>query len=284
MHEEDLSLRSSIENLSSGMSPDGTKPPNMPIEGMMAKRSTAFSNQSHPDPGPKRNEPRSSTRQTDRSCVLGIQDCAVLATVEELRRECERLTELLHRDPLTGLFNLRHFMEALDQEMERTRRTGLPTGLIMIDLDHFKSVNDVHGHQCGNDALRWVAGILRGNVRRLDIPCRYGGEEFAVVLPATRLCHAVRLAERLRVAIMNSPLEYEGISVPLQASFGVDVYCMGENVSVTVEEFIRRTDGFLLQAKAQGRNMVCCRDADAGRPATEITAKERAALFITRWP
>jgi len=175
-------------------------------------------------------------------------------------------------------------MEALDQEMERTRRTGLPTGLIMIDLDHFKSVNDVHGHQCGNEALRWVAGILRGNVRRLDIPCRYGGEEFSVVLPATRLCHAVRLAERLRVAIMNSPLEYEGVSVPLQASFGVDVYRMGENASVTVEEFIRRTDGFLLQAKAQGRNTVCCRDVDAGRPATEITAKERAALFITRWP
>jgi len=72
--------------------------------------------------------------------------------------------------------------------------------------------------------------------------------------------------------------------VPLQASFGVDVYRMGENASVTVEEFIRRTDGFLLQAKAQGRNTVCCRDVDAGRPATEITAKERAALFITRWP
>ncbi len=248
------------------------------------KRSRASSPQPHEAPASEMNAHGCSKPDLPPTCPLGVQDCPVRSTVEELQEECRRLTELSHTDPLTGLFNLRYLREAMDQEMERTRRTGLATGLIMIDLDHFKLVNDIHGHQCGNEALRWTARTLRRNIRRLDIPCRYGGEEFAIVLPATRLPHAIRLAERLRLAVMDSPLHYEGIWVPLRASFGVDIYRPREPGSVTVEDFIRRTDEFLLQAKTLGRNRVCCRQGDGSRPATETTAQERAALFITRWP
>ena len=89
-----------------------------------------------------------------KSCPLGVQECPVAAEVERLRSECEVLMQQSQTDPLTGLFNFRYLMMVLEREMERTRRTGLPIGLIMVDLDHFKKVNDTYGHQAGNEALQ----------------------------------------------------------------------------------------------------------------------------------
>lgn len=215
-------------------------------------------------------------------CPIGQVDCSLLQEIRGLRTEVEQLARLSQTDPLTGLFNFRYLIDALHREMERTRRTGLTTGLIMIDLDHFKYVNDIRGHQVGNRALQWCAARWLEVVRKIDVLCRFGGEEFTVILPATRLAQAVRVAERLREKLEISPLPLNPGELPLTASFGVDVFRANEELSP--ETFVERTDGFLLAAKNQGRNRVCYEESKVLRPATEVTPDERIAFFATRWP
>ena len=215
-------------------------------------------------------------------CPSNNQECVVFDEVRRLREECKRLQELTQADTLTGLFNFRYLMIALEGEMERTRRTGLPTGLIMSDLDHFKRINDSHGHECGNKALQWIGNIWNKKLRRIDMACRYGGEEFVVILPGTSLPQAIRAAERLRFALENSPVKLNGKLVRLTASFGVDAY-RGRK-KLTVETFIKQTDRFLLGAKAKGRNRVYY-DEDKITEETEgLRLDEREALFATRRP
>jgi diguanylate cyclase (GGDEF)-like protein len=168
-------------------------------------------------------------------------------------------------------------MAALDQERERTRRTGLPTSLIMIDLDHVKRINDTYGHQAGDDALKWVSQVWRKNLRRIDILCRYGGEEFAVILPGTRLNAAVRAAKRLRTTTEQSPVTLMGRKITLTASFGVDTFLDTEEL--TSRAFIKRADRYLLEAKIKGRNQVCCRKPEKAQQTIEVTVDERAALY-----
>jgi diguanylate cyclase (GGDEF)-like protein len=180
----------------------------------------------------------------------------------------------LRTDLLTGLYNYRHLHEVLDSEVERTQRTRSPTALIMLDLDHFKQVNDQWGHEIGNQALKLVARIIRTAIRKVDIPCRYGGEEFAVVLPATHLVDAVRVAERIRADLESFPLQTETDTIPLTASLGVELYRAGMQIST--EELIHLADGYLYQAKQEGRNRVAHPTLP---PSTEVTADERAALF-----
>lgn len=220
--------------------------------------------------------------QPNSPCPAGLDQCPVAEEVRRLREECRRLSELSQTDPLTGLFNFQHLVEALEKEMERTRRTKLPTALIMIDLDRFKSINDTHGHPSGNEALLWVSNIWRGTTRKIDVTCRYGGEEFTIILPGTSLQQAVRTAERLRATVADSPLELNGQTVHLTASFGVDVYRASDRLCVS--DFLERADRHLRRAKQEGRNRVCFEDAKPEKVPTEVTVEERAALFITRWP
>lgn len=188
-------------------------------------------------------------------CPAGDDNCPNLAEVERLREEVKHLAAMVRTDELTGLFNFRYFYQALGLEMERTRRSGQSTCLIMCDLDHFKDINDVHGHEVGNEVLSHVAGLIRKTIRRLDIPCRYGGEEFALILPDTTLRQGVRFANRLRLIIENSPIKSGGIMLGIEASFGVDIYARNEQLME--REFVERVDGFLYQAKQEGRNRVC---------------------------
>jgi diguanylate cyclase (GGDEF)-like protein len=160
----------------------------------------------------------------EKACPVGHDACFLLEEVNKLRQDCRRLMQLSITDPMTGFYNFRYLIQTMEREMERTRRTGLPMALIMIDLDHFKRVNDDYGHPVGDAALQWACHIWRENVRRIDIPCRYGGEEFVVVLPGTSLPHAVMLAERLRRKLAALPLRSESYSIPLTASFGVSGY------------------------------------------------------------
>ena len=192
------------------------------------------------------------------------------------------MSERSQVDPLTGLFNFFYLMQALAMEMERTRRTAMPTGLIMIDMDHFKFINDQYGHQCGNEALRRTSRILRTSIRLIDIPCRFGGEEFTLILPGTSLPQAVRTAERLRRTLEETPLEVNGDQVILTASFGVDVFKPRQ--TLTPDEFIDRADQYLLKAKRQGRNQVCYEENVPATTPPGVSSAERAALFITRWP
>jgi len=207
-----------------------------------------------------------------------MEICPVLETVLRLQEECERLKELSQKDPLTGLYNRRYLMASLDREMERTRRTGLPTCLIMIDLDHFKRLNDTYGHQFGDAVLRRLGCLIKENVRKLDIPCRYGGEEFALVLPGTRLPQAVRVATRLKATVAQAWVAPQGQNGQLTASFGVDTYTGREEL--TPEAFLQRTDRRLFLAKARGRNTVCHPDSAPSAPETGLTQEERRAIVI----
>jgi len=156
---------------------------------------------------------------------------------------------------LTGLYSFRYFYQALSLEMERTRRSGQPTCLIMLDLDHFKAVNDAYGHEVGNIVLSHISNLISQSVRRLDIPCRYGGEEFTIILPDTTLEQGIRFANRLRLIIENSPVKTRDALLGIEASFGVDVFIKGEEL--LEKEFLEKVDSFLYLAKQEGRNKVC---------------------------
>ncbi len=211
-------------------------------------------------------------------CPHGFPDCPVLQEVHHLRDACIRLSHEVETDGLTGLYNYHHLLKALEMELERSRRTGLPTALIMIDLDHFKAVNDTYGHETGNRVLQHVASIWRTHTRKIDIPCRYGGEEFAIILPTTRLHRAVNTAQRLRKTLERNALYLEdGTSISITASFGVDTCDPRENCAE--EDFIDRVDKYLMQAKSRGRNQVCHRESYGRTLSTELSKEERAALL-----
>jgi diguanylate cyclase (GGDEF)-like protein len=207
-------------------------------------------------------------------CPAGDDNCPNLGEIERLRDEVKQLSAMVRTDELTGLFNFRYFYQALGLEMERTRRSGQTACLIMCDLDHFKDINDVHGHEVGNMVLSHVADLIRNTIRRLDIPCRYGGEEFAIILPDTSLRHGARFANRLRLIIENSPVKSDSMMLGIQASFGVDIYDRSEHL--TEREFVERVDAFLYQAKGEGRNRVC--NAPYMRE-DEVSANEKEALL-----
>ncbi len=211
------------------------------------------------------------------SCPVGENNCPILAKFLELEAEREHLLEQIATDGLTGLFNYKSMIKILDKEMERSRRSGLPTGLIIIDLDHFKRINDLYGHEAGNKALKTACSIWKKNIRRIDIACRYGGEEFAIILPSTRLHRAVKIAERLRKALGTTTFKFGKDNVSLTASFGVDTF---EPIHQdNVESFITRVDKFLLEAKTRGRNQVFHREIIEQKQDTEISPEERLALL-----
>ena len=189
------------------------------------------------------------------SCPAGDDKCTNLSEVRRLQEEVKQLAALVRTDELTRLFNFRYFNQALSLEMERTRRSGQPTCLIMLDLDHFKAINDAYGHEVGNVVLGHVSSLIKKTVRRLDIPCRYGGEEFTIILPDTTLRQGVRFANRLRLIIENSPAKASDALLGIEASFGVDVYTKGGQL--TEKEFVQKVDSFLYLAKQEGRNKVC---------------------------
>ena len=158
------------------------------------------------------------------------------------------------RDPLTSLYNRRYLDETLIREVSRAKRKGSPVSVIMIDLDHFKRLNDTFGHAAGDEVLKRFAGILLGGIRREDVACRYGGEEFALILPELEIAQAIERAERLRSQLENLHVELDGHRIgPLSASFGVAVYpSNGDNG----ELLMRAADSALYQAKGRGRNRV----------------------------
>jgi len=166
----------------------------------------------------------------------------------------ERLRDLAVRDSLTGLFNHRHSQELLVHECERAGRYPGPVSLLMVDIDHFKSVNDQHGHQAGDVVLREVAALLREGVRTVDVLGRYGGEEFLAILPHTDAEDARQLAERLRRSIAEHVFRGADAEIRTTVSIGVATY-PSERVTSSAE-LIREADRALYQAKAEGRNRV----------------------------
>lgn len=169
---------------------------------------------------------------------------------EHLRKLNESLKEVALRDPLTGLGNRRLLMERLRAERERAQRTGLTFSVAILDVDHFKSVNDRFGHETGDQVLCAIAGAIQSALREYDLCGRWGGEEFLLMLPDTRLETAVGICERVRCTIADMPLQQEGRAIAVSASFGLTDYHDGEHYSDTVN----RADTALLKAKGGGRN------------------------------
>lgn len=208
-------------------------------------------------------------------CPVGESQCQVIDEVAQLREEVSQLAQQVRTDTLTGLYNYHHLQQVLAQEMERSRRTGQPTALVMVDLDYFKQVNDRYGHEVGNRALQSTAQVLQHVTRQLDIPCRYGGEEFSVVLPSTDMLTAIQVAERIRQAIETQPVMVDDEDIGLTASIGVDAYQAQQDE--TPEQFIQRADACLYRAKQAGRNRVCHGEG-AERPASAVSTEERHML------
>lgn len=158
-------------------------------------------------------------------------------------------------DGLTGLHNHRAFMEKLTEEIERTRRYSKEVSLLMMDIDHFKSFNDIYGHQAGDYVLKVVSDLIRKNIRNTDYGARYGGEEFAIILPETPAGPALLVAERLRESISNHEFALtSGETASVTVSLG---YATCPEDSESVDMLIKRADQGLYFAKENGRNRVC---------------------------
>ncbi|MEW6486863.1 MAG: diguanylate cyclase [Thermodesulfobacteriota bacterium] len=182
----------------------------------------------------------------------------IKALQDALRASNEQLRELSSVDPLTKLFNRRYFMQALEAEYARSARYGTPLAFLMLDIDHFKRLNDTYGHQAGDEVLRGLADLLRVRVRGTDVAGRYGGEEFCVLLPHTGLPGAAELAERIRAAVEGTPIEARGERLGITVSVGAAA-CPGPRVA-TADDLIRLADEALYEAKAAGRNRVATRE------------------------
>jgi diguanylate cyclase (GGDEF)-like protein len=157
------------------------------------------------------------------------------------------------KDALTGCINRAHSLEIIDAELRRARRNQMPVTVIMFDLDHFKDVNDRYGHLCGDAVLSAVGKRMKEVLRGSDLKCRWGGEEFLVLLPETPLHGARRVADTLRREIADRPIPWAGEGLTMTASFGVAQTLPGE---VNVEAVIARADQALYRAKDDGRNCV----------------------------
>ncbi|HEX6316866.1 MAG TPA: diguanylate cyclase, partial [Gemmatimonadaceae bacterium] len=187
-----------------------------------------------------------------RAAVSAIQRATLIETTIADNR---RLEELAHTDPLTKTLNRRALSERLASEMERVRRYSTTMSLLLIDLDHFKQVNDTHGHLMGDEVLIEVASLLLRVVRAVDIVARYGGEEFVVVLPETGAPGAEAFAERLRELIeAHCFVESRGAPIRLTTSIGVSAF-PGYGVD-SVEDLLTSADQALYRAKSEGRNRV----------------------------
>jgi diguanylate cyclase (GGDEF)-like protein len=193
--------------------------------------------------------------------VLG----AVVTGSLELAWQFAEVDKRARTDPLTGLWNRHHFGEQLQRTLNEADRREEPVSLVLVDIDHFKRVNDQWGHQAGDSVLKQVARILQGGVRSVDICVRYGGEEIALLLPHTDSEHAVEVAERLRARICAQPFRHGAVDIPVTASFGVATY--PETVKVR-DHLFPSSDKALYIAKHEGRNRVRSKPATRGRTAS----------------
>ncbi|HEV3365121.1 MAG TPA: sensor domain-containing diguanylate cyclase, partial [Acidimicrobiia bacterium] len=195
--------------------------------------------------GPRRNAriERRVVAMVERFCAHGALALRNASLLEELRA-------MAATDGLTRVANRRTFEDALRRELARFERTGEPISLVMVDIDHFKALNDRFGHQTGDEALRAVAAALAGTCRAADLVARYGGEEFAVLLHSASTSSALETAERLRQAVASVVI---GVDTLVTASLGVATV---PHDARDAEELVRRADGALYRAKHEGRNRV----------------------------
>jgi two-component system cell cycle response regulator len=198
---------------------------------------------------------RLTSESLHRAMHNAMEKVALLRKIEEQRAELTRLATL---DELTGLHNRRFFLRRLQDEIERAMRYKSPLALLLLDVDHFKRVNDSYGHLVGDAVLASLAEVLRASFRRTDVAARYGGEEFCALLPQTDHAGAEQVAERLRQAFAAAPVALQdGTRLSVTCSAGVAAF--GSDAG-DAQGLLRVADARLYRAKAAGRNRVCSRD------------------------
>jgi two-component system, cell cycle response regulator len=201
--------------------------------------------------------------------VLTVQRAVEKKRLHEANQRLLRELESLSRtDALTGAGNRRSFDDALGHEMARAKRHGQALSLVMLDIDHFKAINDTHGHQGGDEVLRAVARTLRATLRDGDVLYRYGGEEFAMLLPYAQGSGACTAAERMLRALAATPVHLPSGAVKVTASAGVATLSASDADGASL---IARADAALYEAKKAGRNRV-----EGGRPALTLVGGQRA--------
>lgn len=202
--------------------------------------------------------PETESRHFDEFTKLNNEMLTLQRELTRKNIELEKLNaEVQHiavTDGLTGLYNRRGFFELSNHEMERIKRFESTFSVIMIDIDHFKRVNDTYGHAVGDQVLKQVAARFHEQVRKVDILGRYGGEEFSILLPETKLAGARNLAERLRCCIADQPIETAKGFMNMTISVGLATLV---NSAMTLEEILKQADDALYQAKESGRNRIC---------------------------
>lgn len=196
-----------------------------------------------------------------------------LGGVALLQRVVNGLCELSLRDGLTGLANRRHFMMALERELDRVARTGEGAAVLLVDIDHFKQVNDTHGHLAGDRVLQAVSAALLEGLRPMDLAARTGGEEFAVVLPNVSPASARSIAERLRERIGAASVALDAGAICVTASVGGAIAPAWERTDA--ERLLALADQHLYVAKRRGRNCISFEHAAS----SAVTPQERAMLL-----
>ena len=175
----------------------------------------------------------------------------------DLAMKNRALAEVSSRDALTGLYTRWYILDKIEAEMNRALRHGTPMSLLMIDIDHFKQINDTHGHQTGDQVLHQVGQVLRDSCRVYDMPGRYGGEEFCLMLPETKVENTMHVAERIRRRVAATPISVQGGPVHVTTSIGVaGIENVPDEDVFNANSLIERADRALYTAKDRGRNRV----------------------------
>lgn len=219
---------------------------------------------------------------TDRAALTKITDATIglrddlLKRLTELEAENAQLRSLSLKDDLTGLYNYRYFSSQLNKEIQVCKRTGRPFSLIMIDIDNFKTINDTIGHNPANNVMVEISNAIKKNARPSDIGCRYGGDEFALIVPATYMIDALRIAERFNDELTKiSWSEGEYIS----ASIGLAEY--DPESDDTFEDLINIADKALYKAKEMGKGKIFYFEPEKGIIESEmVTNEEKRALYL----
>ena len=199
----------------------------------------------------------------EQAANLQMLNEALQSEVEQRRRLSDELFRIATTDQLTGTVSRRHLFELGNYEIARAGRSGDPLAALLIDLDHFKRVNDTHGHLVGDEVLKQFAEIARTIIRSADVFARYGGEEFVILLPATRPEGALEIARRLIDTLAAAPIRTTAGEIRITASIGLATLLTGDSV---LETLLSRTDTALYEAKRAGRNRIV---ADRSVPAAE---------------
>lgn len=193
--------------------------------------------------------------ESELEATLSERTLELQITLQELADKNQQLETQSTTDSLSGVKNRAYFERKMQAEINRSRREQRPLGLVLLDIDHFKRVNDDYGHLAGDQVIRQVAGLLQSQLKRTsDIVCRYGGEEFALILPNTDTDGASQVAERIRHLLAEKPLPVQQHQLAITLSAGC--FAAIANADSSIEVYVHYADKALYQAKHQGRNRV----------------------------